>query len=213
MSDDPKQNWTDDEAALLRALRDEPAPPAGVEERIVDALKQRGRIRAQGGLIRMAGKSVGLAAAVAVVFFGGFAAGTHRAESARETAPVAQQVPAGAHEYMLLMFTRADVAREERQMPEAQMNEIIGEYRQWAIDREKEGRLVDAEKLADATRIMTESDGGIAVVSSSDSDRVLGGYFLITADSLDQAIEIARSHPHLKYGGEVEVRPIETTRN
>ena len=217
MSDDPNKNWTDEEAATLRSLRDEPVPSAGLEDRIVDALKRRGSIRAQGGLIRMAGRTVALAAAAAVVFIGGFVLGGRRAETAppslQPAAAQEEEAAAGKNEYMLLMFSRASDARAEDEMPAEKMQAIIGEYRQWAMDREKEGRLVSAEKLASATRIMTESGGDIAIASSSDSERVLGGYFLITAHSLEEAIDIARTHPHLKYGGEVEVRPIEITRH
>jgi len=37
----------------------------------------------------------------------------------------------------------------------------------------------------------------------------LGGYFLVTAASLEQALEIARDCPHLRYGGRVVVRPVD----
>ena len=38
--------------------------------------------------------------------------------------------------------------------------------------------------------------------------RALGGYFLLEADDLDAAIEIASKVPATRYGGAVEVRPL-----
>jgi hypothetical protein len=70
---------------------------------------------------------------------------------------------------------------------------------------------VDAHKLASDARVMTTSGGDIAVASSLDPERVLGGYFLIKAGSLEEAVELSKTHPHLKYGGEVEIRPLEVT--
>ena len=37
----------------------------------------------------------------------------------------------------------------------------------------------------------------------------MGGYFLIKAPSIEKARKIASTHPHLKYGGEIEVRPLD----
>jgi len=39
----------------------------------------------------------------------------------------------------------------------------------------------------------------------------LGGYFLIKAQDMNAALAIARTCPHLKYGGSIEIRPIEDT--
>jgi hypothetical protein len=119
---------------------------------------------------------------------------------------------------MLLMYMRVDPSQAasadapaEEPMNEVAYRAIIDEYRQWALDREKEGRLVSAEKLADDTRVMAGRGDQMTVATTANSDRALGGYFLITAPSLDDAIALAKTHPHLKYGGEVEVRPIEST--
>lgn len=163
-------------------------------------------------------KTAAAAVIVAGAFAGGFAMGS-RGETATVPTEVATTTTptSDANQYMLLMYMRVDPAQAAADAPaEDPMNEeayraIIDEYRQWALDREKEGRLVSAEKLADDTRVMTGRGDQMTIASTIDSDRALGGYFLITAPSLDDAIALAKTHPHLKYGGEVEVRPIETT--
>jgi hypothetical protein len=214
MSDDPNKNWTDEEAAALASLKDEPVPSSGLEDRIVDALKRRGRIRARGGVLVMIGKTAGVVAAAAAVFAIGFLTGNRNVEATKTEEAPAQvaSAPAASEEnqYMLLMFTRGEDASDEP-MTDANYEAIVDEYRQWAVDRASEGRLVDAHKLASDARVMTTSGGDIAVASSLDPERVLGGYFLIKAGSLEEAVELSKTHPHLKYGGEVEIRPLEVT--
>ena len=42
----------------------------------------------------------------------------------------------------------------------------------------------------------------------ADSKEIFGGFFLIDAEDLDAALEIAKRIPALRFGGAVEVRPI-----
>ena len=42
----------------------------------------------------------------------------------------------------------------------------------------------------------------------AESKEAVGGYLVLQADSLNEAVEIARSMPTLRYGISVEVRPI-----
>jgi hypothetical protein len=36
----------------------------------------------------------------------------------------------------------------------------------------------------------------------------MSGFFLIRANDRDEALAVARTHPHLRYGGSIEVREI-----
>ena len=216
MHDDPNKNLSDAESKALRALAGEPEPSPQLEDRLMADLKRRGAIRADGGWIMKVSKTFVAAIVVAAAFVGGFVMGG-RGETA--TPPVEVAAPSGdAPQYMLLMFTRVAPSPSAESQPREPADggesyrAIVAEYRQWAIDRENEGRLVSAEKLAADTRVMTGRGSDLRIASSANTDRMLGGYFLITAPSLDAAIELAKTHPHLKYGGEVEVRPIENTR-
>ncbi|HEX5087290.1 MAG TPA: YciI family protein [Nocardioides sp.] len=55
-------------------------------------------------------------------------------------------------------------------------------------------------RVADGTTLVT--DGPFA-----DTKEVIGGYYLLEADDLDAALEIAQRVPAARMGGAVEVRP------
>jgi hypothetical protein len=42
----------------------------------------------------------------------------------------------------------------------------------------------------------------------AESKEAIGGYLLLQADHLNEAVEIARSNPMLEYGVIIEVRPV-----
>jgi hypothetical protein len=64
------------------------------------------------------------------------------------------------------------------------------------------------QPVASATSIRKDASGSPAITDGpfAETKEALGGYYLIEADDLDQAIAIARDVPAL-FGG-VEVRPI-----
>jgi hypothetical protein len=59
----------------------------------------------------------------------------------------------------------------------------------------KEGRVVNAKKVI--------TDGPFV-----EAKEVVGGFSIVTADSLDAAAELAKGCPGLLTGGRVEVRPL-----
>jgi hypothetical protein len=68
--------------------------------------------------------------------------------------------------------------------------------------------LVSAEKLRDeAGRWL--APGGATVRPAG--RELVTGFFVIRARDYDHALELARQSPHLKYGGTIEVRAIEST--
>jgi hypothetical protein len=72
------------------------------------------------------------------------------------------------------------------------------EYGQWAAGLRNGTRWVGGQELGD----VIETLGPPQTAASPSSDR-LAGYFVIDAPSRERAAEVARSCPHLKYGGRV----------
>ncbi|MEZ5346556.1 MAG: YciI family protein [Pyrinomonadaceae bacterium] len=113
--------------------------------------------------------------------------------------------------YMLLLHDTFDNAGE---VSAEEIQQIIGEYVKWRNKVEADGRLVGGEKLADeGGKHLRMTDGGIRVTDGpfAEVKEALGGYFTIKAADYDEAVEISKGCPHLKYGGWIELRQIEPT--
>jgi hypothetical protein len=91
--------------------------------------------------------------------------------------------------------------------------ELHQEYVRLRDDLRSEGKLVGAERLAQASSATTIAvrDGDTLVSDGpfADTNEALGGYYLIDADSLDEAIEWAARIPAARTG-KVEIRPVST---
>ena len=111
--------------------------------------------------------------------------------------------------FMLLLHDQTegmgDLSAEEVQS-------VIGEYVGWRNQIAAEGKLIGGEKLTDeGGRHLKMSDGDIRVTDGpyTEVKEALGGYFAISADNYDEAVEISKGCPHLKYGGWIELRKVD----
>ena len=93
-----------------------------------------------------------------------------------------------------------------------EIQRALREYAAWRASLQAEERLLGANKLTeDGGRVLTLRDGQVRVNDGpyAEVKEVVGGYFLVRAASYDEAVEIARDCPHLKYGGRIEVRQVD----
>lgn len=109
----------------------------------------------------------------------------------------APAIASGNSEFMLLIRATG--------MEQAPPNDqLVAEYGQWARDLAAEGRLVSADEFA--TRSAWVSD---VPRSLEERERApIEGFFLVRARDYDEAVALARGHPHVGYGGTIEVRAI-----
>jgi hypothetical protein len=177
---------TPEEAGALRSLAEGEAPPLALERATVARLRERGLL-APPRRVRAAWL---LAAAAGVALFcAGLFLGQRRPE-----APASASGP----RFALFLYD----APSEPGLSDAQMQERVSEYRNWAIELRKAGADIRGEKLKPEGRRLGSAGPGEAP---------LGGYFIVSAKDWSAAMEIARSCPHLKHGGTIEVREIEKT--
>jgi len=110
--------------------------------------------------------------------------------------------------YMLLIY---DEEQNFAKMSQAELNQMMGEYRQFSEAIQKSGNFqtgaqlqptstATAVRVRDGKRLVT--DGPFA-----ETREQLGGYYLIEAKDLDEAIGIAARIPSSKRGT-IEVRPL-----
>ncbi len=93
-----------------------------------------------------------------------------------------------------------------------EIQKVIAEYTAWRDKVKSEGKFVGSAKLKDeGGKHMAGTNGTLRVTDGpyTEAKEVIGGFFGISADSYDDAVETAGSCPHLKYGGRIEVREIE----
>jgi hypothetical protein len=94
-------------------------------------------------------------------------------------------------------------------LDDAERAAITGEY--MAIASEP-GTVAGAElRAADtATTVRSDGNGGVLTTDGpfADTKEVFGGWFVVDADDLDGALEVAGRIPAVRMGGCVEVRPI-----
>lgn len=168
----------------LQSLARELPPPPDLESRIV------GSMRAQ-RLLHESGRSPWLQAAAAVLLVaGGIAIGWMSA-----IRPVDPPRTVQATRF-LFMLTNAEPVADDAARAEL--------YRQWAADVQAEGRQISGDRLANRGIAVTR-DGSSPVASPE-----VQGFFIVSAASLEEAAAVARSSPHVRSGGLIIVRPIDT---
>jgi hypothetical protein len=73
----------------------------------------------------------------------------------------------------------------------------------------KEGILKSASPVDKGSRIITESNGTMKDGPFNESKEVVAGYFLIAAEDIDEAVEIAKANPIFKdIPTKIEVYPM-----
>jgi hypothetical protein len=141
----------------------------------------------------VAGSRALLAGSIAVAVAVGALAGS--GIQARNAAPSTPALE--GPQYLLLLHDNEAV---NRAVQEHGLDAIVGRYAAWARGLAEEGRLVVAEKLT-LTPTWVGSDGR--------QQSSIGGFFLIRAANLDEALGVAQGSPHAEFGGVVELREID----
>ena len=110
-------------------------------------------------------------------------------------------------QYMLLIYS-GDSMNGFEDRSEAEQQAIMGEY--YAISQTpgvSGGHQLQPSETATTVRVedgqALTTDGPFATTKE-----VLGGYYLLEADDLDAALEIAARIPAARLGGAIEVRPV-----
>lgn len=127
------------------------------------------------------------AAAVLLVMIGGAAGRLSTPRPARDLRP----------RFLLLLY------ENERFNPAGVPHDsLVREYSAWTASLADQQVLVTAAELAPDERLM--SGNGIATRGPAG---LIDGFFVVRAENLAAAEVLAATSPHLKYGGEVAVRP------
>ena len=108
-------------------------------------------------------------------------------------------------QYAMMIYAEPGYAEA---LPEAEREAVLAEFAALADD----ARCVAAAQLQPAEMATcVRVAGGRTLMTDgpfADTKEVLGGFCLVEAANLDEAIELAASIPVTRFGGVVEVRPV-----
>ena len=107
-------------------------------------------------------------------------------------------------QYMLLLYHEPGNMQD---FSPDEMQKAVEKYFAWA----KKPFYVDSKRLGPDTGRVIRSQGGQPRATDgpySESKEVLGGFYLIEAANYDEAVQRSLDHPHLEYGGTIEVRQL-----
>jgi hypothetical protein len=109
--------------------------------------------------------------------------------------------------FMLVYRQPAPPAGAQPPSPE-QMQAILGAWMTWIEKFRKSGQMVDAgDGLLPAGKVL--HPGGVVTDGPyMESKEVLGGYSVLSVDTLDAALAIARECPAAHSGGTIEIRQL-----
>ena len=113
-------------------------------------------------------------------------------------------------QYMLLIYNSPDAWES---MSEEEQGKIFGEYGSYTEELQNSGKLVAGDALqpiSTATSVRVR-DGETLTTDGpfAETKEVLGGYYLIDVETIDEALEWGAKVPGSKYGT-IEVRPVVT---
>jgi hypothetical protein len=110
--------------------------------------------------------------------------------------------------YLLLIYENESAYAD---MSEADQGKIFGEYMQFSSDLAAAGKMLGGEPLQPvATASTVRVRNGKSLVTDgpfAETKEQLGGFYLVEAESLDDALAMAARIPGARYGS-VEVRPV-----
>ncbi len=111
--------------------------------------------------------------------------------------------------YMLLIY---DNEQEWATMPAETRNAMFGEYMTFTREIRASGNFIDGAPLkatSTATSIQVRDNANLVTDGPfAETREQLGGYYLVEAKDLDEAISIAARIPSARIGT-IEIRPVE----
>ncbi len=107
--------------------------------------------------------------------------------------------------FMLLL--REDL-EESQQLSPQEFEKMVGEHSEWVEELTEKGIFKGGEGLDPGGKFINNSSRVVTDGPFAEAKEVVGGFYLIEAKDLEEAVKIAHDCPSIKYKGSIEVRPI-----
>ncbi len=110
-----------------------------------------------------------------------------------------------------MLFFRSGVPNEDafQDLSPEQMQTEIQKWNNWIGGIAAQGKLVSSEGLYPTGKVVNGSKHLITDGPFVESKEIVGGYLMMHADSMEEAVEAAKGCPVFEQEGRVEVRQVQ----
>ncbi|MEM9887165.1 MAG: YciI family protein [Bacteroidota bacterium] len=107
--------------------------------------------------------------------------------------------------YLLLLHEDAE---QLKNLSPKEMETLVGAHMAWAEKLGTTGHLIAGEALAEKGVQITGKESIVKDGTFLEVKEMIGGFYYLQAENLEQAIELAKGCPCHVWGGRTEIRPI-----
>ncbi|MEI9911853.1 MAG: YciI family protein [Bacteroidota bacterium] len=93
------------------------------------------------------------------------------------------------------------------QSPE-QMQANMGKWMAWIDKLAKAGQYVSGEPLIPGGKLITGKKKTVTDGPYTEGKEIVGGYFIINAENMDEAVKVCDDYPDYENGGSIQVRQV-----
>lgn len=89
-----------------------------------------------------------------------------------------------------------------------QMQTQMGKWWAWQAEMDKAGILNGGHALQSGIKRVSGAGRTVTDHAASEVKEMVGGYYIVSANSADEVVQIAQGYPDYDFGGTVEIREI-----
>ena len=99
---------------------------------------------------------------------------------------------------------------EDSNLSPEQAQAKMGQWYKWIQDLSEKNIYVGGEPLLKGGKIVKKRSGKIVTTDGpfTESKELVAGYFIVNANTLDEAAALTKDYPDFDLGGSVEIRPV-----
>jgi len=101
-----------------------------------------------------------------------------------------------------------DTLEKEKGYSPDEMQKLVQEHMNWVQKLSTDGTFLGGDGLMPDGKVITGKDALVKDGPYIESKEIIGGYYLLQANSIEEATVIAKECPCHHWGGVTEIRPI-----
>lgn len=111
-------------------------------------------------------------------------------------------------EFLLLFRGGEEGMNAAKQSPESFQQHMM-KWKTWMEHLGTQGKFISGQPLAEGGSVITGTKKVVTDGPFVEGKEIVGGYFMIKANDLPEAVQISKDCPLLEYDGVVEIREVQ----